>query len=99
MMSDVLRKTFDKMLEARYEALSEEDKEQSYITFFYYYFYFFLLFFFLCDGGWGCCIYGYINYINYILFIYMYIYNIMLLKSIYRIYYMHAYIHGLAYAF
>ena len=26
-MSDVLRKTFDKMLEARYEALSEEDKE------------------------------------------------------------------------
>lgn len=27
MMSDVLRKTFDKMLEARYESLSEEDKE------------------------------------------------------------------------
>ena len=27
MMSDVLRKTFDKMLEARYEALPEEDKE------------------------------------------------------------------------
>lgn len=27
MMSDVLRKTFDKMLEARYESLPEEDKE------------------------------------------------------------------------
>lgn len=26
-LSDVLRKTFDKMLEAKYEALSEEDKE------------------------------------------------------------------------